>query len=209
MAAELVDVDARRVGRVRDVDDDREVGLAARTRSSPRRRTSSPPGPRPPRRRRPARRRRPRRAAPPRRRRSSPGGCPSSATRRGRWASRPARAAITATSPTRTSPRASSPSFAPMSMCRSLSSATFLRSSSLSRWIGFLPMTPGTTPSRVATSTRWPTRICVSHPPTPAEAQEPVVVDVGDDQPDLVDVPDDRERRAAARPLDPRPSRSP
>src|SRR5437667_465415 len=34
-----------------------------------------------------------------------------------------------------------------MSMCRSLSSATFLRSSSLSRWIGFLPTTPGRGPA--------------------------------------------------------------
>ena len=35
------------------------------------------------------------------------------------------------------------------------------------------PMTPGTTPSRVASSTRWPTRICGSHPPTPAKRRKP------------------------------------
>ena len=48
-------------------------------------------------------------------------------------------------------------------------------------------------------STRWPTRICGSQPPTPMKRRKPVVVDVGDDQADLVDVADDRQRRAAAR----------
>src|SRR6185503_6400554 len=35
----------------------------------------------------------------------------------------------------------------------------------------------------------------------PAEPEEALVVDVVDDQPDLVDVPDDREQRAVAGPL--------
>jgi hypothetical protein len=39
--------------------------------------------------------------------------------------------------------------------------------------IGFLPMTPGTTPSRVATTTRWPTRICASQPPIPMKRRKP------------------------------------
>ena len=91
----------------------------------------------------------------------------------GRWAARWARRRCTATSPIRTSARASSPSFAPTSMCRSFSSATFLRSSCFSRWIGFLPITPVTTPSRVASSTRWPTRICGSQPPTPTKRRKP------------------------------------
>src|SRR3954447_19513278 len=77
-------------------------------------------------------------------------------------------ASITATSPTRTSARAASPSRAPMSMCRSRSSGTRLRSSSRSRWMGLRPTTPGTAPSRVATETRWPTSTCGSQPPTPA-----------------------------------------
>src|SRR3954453_19312147 len=80
---------------------------------------------------------------------------------------------MTATSPMATRPRASSPSLAPTSMCRSLISATFLRSSSLSRWMGFLPTTPGRGPSRVTTSTRWPTRICASQPPTPVNHSIP------------------------------------
>ena len=81
--------------------------------------------------------------------------------------------AITATSPTRTIERASSPSLAPMSMCRLLSSGGFLRSSSLSRWIGFLPTTPTTFPPRVAISTRCPTRITGSQPPTPVNHRKP------------------------------------
>ena len=81
--------------------------------------------------------------------------------------------AITATSPIRTSERASSPSFAPMSMCRFFSSGACLRSSSLSRWIGFLPTTPGIGPLRVAISSRWPTRITGSQPPTPVNHRNP------------------------------------
>ena len=75
----------------------------------------------------------------------------------------------------------------------------FLRSSSSSRWIGFLPTTPGTAPSRVSTSSRWPTSTTASQPPTAGEPQEAVVVDVVDDQPDLVDVADDRQQRPVAR----------
>ena len=177
------------------------IAMSGRRRSAvvraPRERRSPPARPRPRRRRR-ARRRPRRRAAPPRARRSSRGGCPSSARRRGRWAARPAR---------RRSPRrrrrapARAPRrrpCAPMSMCRSFSSGAFLRSSAFIRWIGFLPITPGTAPSRVASSTRWPTSTCGSQPPTPVKRRKPVVVDVRDDQPDLVDVADDRERRAAA-----------
>ena len=81
--------------------------------------------------------------------------------------------AITATSPIRTSSRASSPSLAPMSMCMSVSLAALLRSSSLSRWIGFLPTTPAIVPARVATSTRCPIRIGGSQPPTPAKRRNP------------------------------------
>ena len=81
--------------------------------------------------------------------------------------------AITATSPIRTSPRASSPPVTPMSMCRSLSCGTFLRSSSFIRWIGFLPTTPGTGPDRVAIDTRWPTSTIGSQPPTPVNHRNP------------------------------------
>ncbi len=62
--------------------------------------------------------------------------------------------AITATSPTRVGERASSPSLAPMSMCRSFSSGTFLRSSAFIRWIGFLPITPSISPAFVVSLTR-------------------------------------------------------
>ena len=73
----------------------------------------------------------------------------------------------------RTSARASSPSFAPMSMCRCLSSGAFLRSSPSSRWIGRLPTTPGIGPSRVSTSSRWPTSTTVSQPPTAVNHRKP------------------------------------
>ena len=107
------------------------------------------------RRRRRRGRRRPRpRAAPPRAPRSSRAGCPSSARRRGRWAARPARRRSPRRRRSRTSERASSPSLAPMSMCRLLSSGAFLRSSSLSRWIGFLPTTPGDRARRASRSRR-------------------------------------------------------
>ena len=39
--------------------------------------------------------------------------------------------------------------------------------------MGFLPITPGTAPPRVASVTRWPTRICGSQPPTPVKRRKP------------------------------------
>ncbi len=58
---------------------------------------------------------------------------------------------------------------------------------------------PGSSPSRVATSTRWPTQDLRVPAADALEAQEAVVVDVCDDQADLVDVPDDREPGMAPR----------
>ena len=120
VAPELLLVDRRLVGRERHVDHDRDVGLEReRRRARARERDLLLRHRQRGRRRR--RRRPPRRpAAPPRRRRSSRAGCPSSARRRARSGSSTGSPAITATSPMRTSDRASSPSFAPMSMCRSL-----------------------------------------------------------------------------------------
>ena len=40
---------------------------------------------------------------------------------------------------------------------------------------------------------RWPISTSASQPPTPAEPEVALVVDVGDDQADLVDVADDRD----------------
>ncbi len=74
-------------------------------------------------------------------------------------------AAITIWSPTATSERASSPSFAPMSTWRSFSRIAFFRSSASVRWGGLRPTTPGTIPSRVCTSTRCPTSTWGSQPP--------------------------------------------
>ena len=188
VVAELLDLDPGRVGGVGDVDHDRRVG---RQRERARARAAEgdlllgdrhgrelplgaaglrPPGARPP------------------ARRTSRCGCPARARRAARRAAATGSASITATSPMRTCSRACSPSAAPMSMCRSRISATFLRSSSRSRWIGFLPTTPLTTPARVASATRWPTRICGVPAADRREPQVAVVVDVGDDQPDLVDV---------------------
>ena len=81
---------------------------------------------------------------------------------------------------------------------RSSSTAIFF-CSSLSRWTGLRPITPGTAPSRVCTSTRWPTRICASQPPIGRNQAKPfsstwVIV-----EPDLVDVADDRDQRPVAR----------
>ena len=198
-------VDAGRVGGVGDVDDDRDVGaqrVGGRARAAEGR---SPPARRRRRRRRPARRRPRRPGAPPRARRRSRGGCPSRATTTRPLGSSIGSPAITATSPTRTSAAASSPSFAPMSMCRSLISATFLRSSSLSRWIGFLPITPGTAPAARGERDALADEDLRVPAADAGEAQEAVVVDVGDDQADLVDVADDRQRRAAAGALHARP----
>ncbi len=58
-------------------------------------------------------------------------------------------------------------------MWRPFSSTTFLRWSGSSRWIGLRPTTPGTSPSRPRTSTRWPTRICGSQPPIGANQRKP------------------------------------
>ena len=98
---------------------------------------------------------------------------------------------MTATSPIRTRLRASSPSLAPMSMCRSRSSGTFLRSSSRSRWIALRPATPGRMPSRVSSVDALADEDLRIPAADAHEAQEAVVVDVRDDQADLVDVPDD------------------
>ena len=152
-----------------------------------------------------ARRRRARRpprprAARPRARRSSRAGCPSSARRSGRSGTRPARRRSPRRRRSRTSgARLVAVGGADVDVQVLAARGTFLRSSSFSRWIGFLPTTPGTTPSRVAISTRWPTRMIGSQPPTPVNQRKPVVVDVVDDQPDLVDVPDDRERAGRRR----------
>ena len=201
MLARLLDLDAGRVGGVGDVDDDRRVGLqreGARARAAEgglllggRHRRELPRARRPP---RPP-------AAPPRAPRRSRGGCRARARRAGRWAAPPARASITATSPIRTSSRACSPSRAPMSMCRSRTSATFLRSSSRSRWIGFLPTTPATRPvARVEHHALADEDLRVPAADL-AEPQVALVVDVGDDQPDLVDVAHHEQppRRAACR----------
>src|SRR5436190_1933420 len=82
-------------------------------------------------------------------------------------------ASITATSPTRTRQRASAPSRAPMSMCMSRSSTTFLLSSSRCRWTALRPMTPVTGPARVSTTRRWPTSTCASQPPTARNHRKP------------------------------------
>ena len=78
-------------------------------------------------------------------------------------------------------------------------SATFLRSSSRSRWIGFLPTTPVTRPlARVEHDALADEDLRVPAADL-AEPQVAVVVDVRDDQPDLVDVPHHEQppRRAA------------
>ena len=52
-------------------------------------------------------------------------------------------------------------------------------------------------PPFVASSTRWPMRTRGSHPPTPMKRRKPVS-SMGDDEPDLVDVPDDGEHPPGA-----------
>ena len=96
----------------------------------------------------------------------------------------------------RTSSRACSPSRAPMSMCSSRISATFLRSSSRSRWIGFLPTTPGTGPAAGVEHDALADEDLRVPAADFAEPQVAVVVDVGDDQPDLVDVAHHEQPRA-------------
>jgi hypothetical protein len=107
----------------------------------------------------------------------------------------------------RTSVRASSPSFAPMSMCSSSS-------------IGQLRIcTPAHPLARALDDPRQRALARqdldplaaqdLARPPThAAEEHEPAVVDVRDDQPDLVDVTDDREQRPAASPPNARDRRS-
>ena len=56
--------------------------------------------------------------------------------------------------------------------------------------------TPGTAPSLgLRPSTRWPTRICAIPAADRREVGEALLVDVGDREPDLVDVADDRDQR--------------
>jgi len=64
-------------------------------------------------------------------------------------------------------------------------------SASCKRWIGLRPMTPMSAPPVASMRTRWPTRTC-GIPTDAAEAQKPIVLDVGHDEPDLVDVPEHR-----------------
>ena len=175
-------LDAGSVGRMGHVDDDREVGLAAGARWCENHRRSSPPGPRRQRRRRPKHRRPRRRSARPRAPPNSPGDCPSSTIRRGRRPARPGR---------RRSPRRRrrGPCRAPrrrpwrQRRCASPScSAAFLRSSPSSRWIGFLPMTPSTTPSRVVRLNALADRGSASPAAQAGEVQKAVVDDVRDNQ---------------------------
>ena len=75
------------------------------------------------------------------------------------------------------------------------------RSVSLIRCRGPLPITPGRSPVRVRSVTCCPTSTCGSHVAERANPQQSVVVgvlllDVGDDQADLVQVPEQQHRRA-------------
>ena len=90
-------------------------------------------------------------------------------------------------------------SAAPMSMCMSRSSTTFLRCSSLSRWIGLRPITPGTGAVLGLDSHALAEQDLRVPAADRREVQEALLVDVGDHQADLVDVPDDREKRACVR----------
>ena len=83
-------------------------------------------------------------------------------------------AASSTWSPGETIERASSPSFAPMSTCRSFSRIAFLRSSASVRCGGLRPTTPGRIPSRVNTCTRWPTSTCGSQPPDCTTCRKPL-----------------------------------
>ena len=72
-------------------------------------------------------------------------------------------------------------------------SATFLRSSSRSRWTGFLPTTPVIGPSRVSSTTPLADEDLGVPAADRPEPQIALVVDVGHDQPDLVDVAHDHQ----------------
>ena len=85
-----------------------------------------------------------------------------------------------------------------MSTCSPFSSTAFLRSSPSSTWIGLRPITPGTGPERVSTSTRWPTSTCGSQPPDPTTCRKPLSLDVAHEQRDLVDVADHGQQRVVA-----------
>jgi hypothetical protein len=76
-----------------------------------------------------------------------------------------------------------------MSILRSSIFETFSLSSLSIRWIAFFPTTPVTCPPRPSSVTRCPTKTCASQPPIPSKLRYPWLVDVGDDHPDLVDVP--------------------
>src|SRR3954454_6508733 len=112
-------------------------------------------------------------------------------------------AAITAESPTRRRSSAASPSAAPMSMCMSRSSATFLRCSSRSRWIGFRPNPPRRGAFLRGDPPPLPQQDLRAPPADRREVEESLLVDVGYDQADLVDVADDREQRMSVRIADP------
>ena len=155
-------------------------------------------------------RRRPRpRAGRPRRRRSSRRGCRARATRADRSGSSTGSASITATSPIRTQlARLVAVLGADVDVEVLELGGTFLRSSSLSRWIG---LRADHARDR-AVARRDPDALADEHDRIPAadlaEAQVAVVVDVRDVQADLVDVADDRQRRAAGGARDARASRS-
>ena len=203
---------AGRVGRVGDVDDDRacrlqRVGGRARPGEADLL-LHGGDGDRPS--RRPRRPRRPRRrAGPPRARRSSRGGCRARATRGADPGSRAARRRSRRRRRSARSSRASSPLAAPMSMCRSRISGTCLRSSSLEQVDRLAARSRrGSEPSRVVRRTRWPTRICGSHPPTLRNHRKPSSSMCVTMQPDLVDVPDDGHARAVLAPRRRSPSTS-
>ena len=143
--------------------------------------------------------RRPRpRGARPRARRARRGGCRARARRAAGRAARPARR------PSRSGRRsarrcaASASSLAPMSIQRSCTCGTRLRSSSLRRWRAALPTTPGIEPRGRAHGHA----LADEHGRVPAadlaDEEHAGGVDVLDDQADLVDVADERDARPAA-----------
>ena len=83
--------------------------------------------------------------------------------------------ASTSGSPTRIPrPLTSASDVAPTSTHRSFTLLALERSSCWSRWIGFFPTTPGTSPSRARTVTRWPTTTCASQPPISSTKRKPL-----------------------------------